>query len=52
MGPAFTKLDNTRKPHENQKKRRMRLGAALSFIEVPTDVLHKDVFWGNEGGGI
>ncbi len=27
----------------------MRLGAVLSFIEVPTDVLHKDIFWGNEG---
>ena len=27
----------------------MRLGVMLSFIEVPTYVLHEDIFWGNEG---
>lgn len=39
----------TKTTWKSEKRSRMRLGAALSFIEVPTDVLHKDVFWGNEG---
>lgn len=36
-----TKLDNTREPHENKKEVGCRRRAALSFIEVPTHVLHK-----------
>lgn len=46
---VFTELDNTRKPHENLKEVGCGLEPCFHLLYSPTDVLYKDIFWGNEG---